>query len=146
MISVKIGQDIIFRENFITNNLPQNQYAMNQNQNFMNINSYNNRNEYLRNNDVNLKIFENENNDKNLIEKIIQKKQLLNKIMNLYYTENQFNHLSNYISQIENEIKMLNTKIDYDNKLDYSNFKILISSINFLDVENTSQYLNQISL
>ena len=67
MISVKIGQDIIFRENFITNNLPQNQYAMNQNQNFMNINSYNNRNEYLRNNDVNLKIFENENNDKNLI-------------------------------------------------------------------------------
>ena len=82
MISVKIGQDIIFRENFITNNLPQNQYAMNQNQNFMNINSYNNRNEYLRNNDVNLKIFENENNDKNLIEKVIQKKHLLNKIMN----------------------------------------------------------------
>ena len=147
MISVKIGQDIIFRENFISNNLPQNQYAMNQNQTFMNINSYNNnRNEYLRNNDVNLKIFENENNDKNLIEKVIQKKHLLNKIMNLYYTENQFNDLSNNISQIENEIKMINTKIDYDNKLDYSNFKILISSINLLDVENTSQYLNQISL
>jgi hypothetical protein len=147
MISVKIGQDIIFRENFISNNLPQNQYAMNQNQTFMNINSYNNnRNEYLRNNDVNLKIFENENNDKNIIEKVIQKKHLLNKIMNIYYTENQFNDLSNNISQIENEIKMINTKIDYDNKLDYSNFKILISSINLLDVENTSQYLNQISL
>ena len=147
MISVKIGQDIIFRENFISNNLPQNQYAMNQNQTFMNINSYNNnRNEYLRNNDVNLKIFENENNDKNLLEKVIQKKHLLNKIMNIYYTENQFNDLSNNISQIENEIKMINTKIDYDNKLDYSNFKILISSINLLDVENTSQYLNQISL
>ncbi len=146
MISVKIGQDIIFTDNLIPNNLPQNQYPMNQNQNFMNINSYNNkRNEYLRNNDINLKICENENNNKNLIEKVIQKKHLLNKIMNLYYTQNQFDDLSNNISQIENEIKMINTKIDYDNKLDYSNFKVLISSINFLDVENTSQYLNQIS-
>ena len=159
MISVKIGKDEIFKESLYDmqkNNFNyQNQnHQINHNQTFFNqnnvtmINYNSNGNKNLENNIDIIPTFlekQNKNNlNRDLIIKVNNKKNKLEQIIQTIFDKNDFINYSNNISQIRNDMNKLNNNVQDNNKLDYSNFKNLINLITVLDIEQTSQYLNDI--
>ncbi len=159
MISFKIGKDEIFKESLYAmqkNNFNyQNQnHQINHNQTFFNqnnvtmINYNSNVNKNLENNIDIIPTFlekQNKNNlNRDLIIKVNNKKNKLEQIIQTIFDKNDFINYSNNISQIRNDMNKLNNNVQDNNKLDYSNFKNLINLITVLDIEQTSQYLNDI--
>ena len=159
MISVKIGKDEIFKESLYDMKKNyfdyQNQnYQINNNQTFLNqtnvtmINNNSNINKKLEHfPDIIPTFLEKQNKDninRDLIIKVNNKKNKLEKIIQTIFDNELFINYSNNISQIINDMNKLKNNVENNNKLDYSNFKNLITSITLFDIEQTSQHLNEI--
>ncbi len=79
--------------------------------------------------------------------KIFRKKNTLNKIMNSRFFDESLNvNFGNEINKLSNTITNINKNIQYSNRLDYKNFKILIDSLCLLDyqgITNNIQYISE---
>ena len=79
--------------------------------------------------------------------KIFRKKNTLNKIMNSrFFDESLKDNFGNEINKLSSTINNINKNIQYSNKLDYKNFKILIDSLCLLDykgITNNIQYISE---
>ena len=157
MISIKIGGEEIFKESlydmeknfFIYKN---ENYQINNNQIFQNQQNfkqnYFNENQKLEKNiDIFPTFLEKQNKDKinrDLIMKLEHKKKKLEQIIQTKFDNNLFKNYSNNICEIIKNINDLKKNVNNNNKSDYSNFKNLIILISALDLEQTSQHLNEI--
>ena len=157
MISIKIGGDEIFKESlydmeknfFIYKN---ENYQINNNQIFQNQQNfkqnYFNENQKLEKNiDIFPTFLEKQNKDKinrDLIMKLEHKKKKLEQIIQTKFDNNLFMNYSNNICEIIKNINDLKKNVNNNNKSDYSNFKNLIIIITALDLDQTSQHLNEI--
>jgi hypothetical protein len=149
MISIKIGLQEIFKENL---SLMKQNYIMSKNANNI-LNQKNANISYLNQTaknellgdfkDITPKFLNNKSkeliNSEN-IKKLSDKIKVLEKMMNIYFHNFDDNTLNLKIDQIETEMRNQNIASNYSNKMDYENFKQLITILTTLD--NSGEFKN----